>query len=177
MPLVCYTFAMINEKQQQSPNRSAYMREYREANREKIRENQRRYYKKHAKLLYERKREWIKRNPDYHKKQRAKRLKRRLKELGVIFTQYLRANPCEDCGESDIRCLEFHHLNRKAKGNVNVSSLIDGGSSIERIQKEIDKCIVLCANCHCKRHGRNGVRMNAMRRERAAIWRIANVSD
>ena len=61
--------------------------------------------------------------------------------------QYLLAHPCERCGETDPRVLEFHHVGEK---DAEITRLISGGWSIKRIQKEIDKCQVLCANCHRK---------------------------
>ncbi len=59
--------------------------------------------------------------------------------------QYLLTHPCEECGESDPRVLEFHHVGEK---DTEITRLISGGWSIARIQSEIDKCDVLCANCH-----------------------------
>ena len=51
---------------------------------------------------------------------------------------------CVDCGNSDIRVLEFDHIsNDKFK---NVSALRTG--SLEKIKEEIAKCEVVCANCH-----------------------------
>jgi hypothetical protein len=61
--------------------------------------------------------------------------------------QYLLTHPCESCGEADPRVLEFHHTGDKEKA---VSELVAGGYSIETIQAEIDKCSVLCSNCHRK---------------------------
>jgi len=61
--------------------------------------------------------------------------------------QYLLAHPCEQCGETDPRVLEFHHIGDK---DSDITRLVSGGWSIKRIQMEIDKCQVLCANCHRK---------------------------
>ena len=60
---------------------------------------------------------------------------------------YLTRHPCESCGESDIRVLEFHHIGDK---DQTISQMVGDGLSIERIQKELDKCQVLCSNCHRK---------------------------
>jgi hypothetical protein len=60
---------------------------------------------------------------------------------------YLATHPCIHCGESDPRVLEFHHRGNKDKG---IAYLAGGGWSVGRIQEEIDKCVVLCANCHRK---------------------------
>ncbi len=60
---------------------------------------------------------------------------------------YLLTHPCSSCGESDPRVLEFHH---KFGKDMEVSALVSGGYSIERILAEIAKCDVLCANCHRK---------------------------
>ena len=60
---------------------------------------------------------------------------------------YLVTHPCSECGEADIRVLEFHHVGEKSH---TVSHLVGSGVSVERIQQELDKCIVLCANCHRK---------------------------
>ena len=53
------------------------------------------------------------------------------------------------CGENHISCLEFHHLDPTVKEGA-VSNLIR--VSFERALKEIEKCIVLCSNCHKKEH-------------------------
>jgi hypothetical protein len=57
---------------------------------------------------------------------------------------------CVKCGETDPDCLDFHH-NDTAKKDANLSEAI-ASWSIARLQKEIEKTIVLCSNCHRKLH-------------------------
>jgi len=59
--------------------------------------------------------------------------------------QYLSTHSCQECVESDPVVLEFHHRNEKDKA---VGVLVAAGYSVAKIQSEIDKCDVLCANCH-----------------------------
>lgn len=58
---------------------------------------------------------------------------------------------CEQCGENHPACLDFHHINPVSK-DLEVSALVARGHSIDRIKKEIEKCKVLCSNCHRKLH-------------------------
>ena len=58
---------------------------------------------------------------------------------------------CVDCGQSHPATLHFHHLNSEDK-LFNIGEAVDKGFSLTKIQAEIDKCIVLCANCHAIRH-------------------------
>ena len=64
--------------------------------------------------------------------------------------QYLEENPCIDCGEDDIRCLDFDHRDPSTK-LANVSQLVATHVRWQRILEEIEKCDVRCANCHRKR--------------------------
>lgn len=68
-------------------------------------------------------------------------------EAKEFVYQYLLTHPCETCGESDVRVLEFHHVGGK---DMAVSAMVGGGYSIPRIEAELAKCTVLCANCHRK---------------------------
>jgi hypothetical protein len=61
---------------------------------------------------------------------------------------YFEGHPCKDCGEDNPIVLEFDHQKDK-RGNV--GDLLRKGSSWERILEEIEKCEVVCANCHRKR--------------------------
>jgi replicative superfamily II helicase len=56
---------------------------------------------------------------------------------------------CEFCSETDSCCLDFHHKDSNTKEH-NVADMRDW--SKENITEEINKCIVVCANCHRKIH-------------------------
>lgn len=70
----------------------------------------------------------------------------RKKILQFIFDYFL-SHPCVDCGEKNPIVLEFDHRDGVEKTDC-VSRIAGRNSSIENIQKEIDKCDVRCANCH-----------------------------
>jgi hypothetical protein len=63
----------------------------------------------------------------------------------LLAIAYLLQHPCVDCGEADIVVLQFDHF---ADKEANVSALIGGAASWSRIEREIKKCEVRCANCH-----------------------------
>jgi hypothetical protein len=72
---------------------------------------------------------------------------RKIKQKSREFiNDYLKANPCVDCGESDPIVLEFDHVFGDKK--YNVADLLKGYYAIETIKLEIKKCEVRCANCH-----------------------------
>lgn len=51
---------------------------------------------------------------------------------------------CKDCGNTDLRVLEFDHLTNK---KYNIASMLNS-FSIETIKNEIEKCDIVCRNCH-----------------------------
>lgn len=63
---------------------------------------------------------------------------------------YKRKQSCAKCGESDVVCLDFHHRDPNEK-HFNIAVAI-ARASIERLQNEVAKCDILCANCHRKLH-------------------------
>ena len=82
----------------------------------------------------------------------------------IYIYQYLLANPCVDCGESDPLVLQFDHVLPENK-QQNVTALMS--SNRERIDKEIALCVVLCANCHARKTSieRKSVRYQLSQRE------------
>ena len=66
------------------------------------------------------------------------------------FKKYKMNQSCEICGETHYACLEFHHTNANKESAV--STMVAKGYPINEIVKEINKCQVVCANCHRKIH-------------------------
>ncbi len=64
----------------------------------------------------------------------------------MYIYEYLETHPCVECGETDPVVLEFHHV--RGKKREAISMLATYGASIEVIREEIEKCDVLCSNCH-----------------------------
>ena len=72
--------------------------------------------------------------------------KNRYREGMKLIDSHKVKSGCERCGMKDIRVLDFHHKNGRGDNEVTVSRL--AVSSVKRILEELEKCQVLCANCH-----------------------------
>jgi hypothetical protein len=64
--------------------------------------------------------------------------------------EYKKGKKCIRCGESDVSCLTFHHRDSDDKDFTISTSYRNRGINV--IKKEIEKCDILCANCHAKLH-------------------------
>ncbi len=81
---------------------------------------------------------------DLYKKQIERWINRKLKAI-----EY-KGGCCQNCGYSKYYgALEFHHVDPKEK-ELNWTKL--RLTSWANIQKELDKCVLLCANCHREVH-------------------------
>lgn len=63
---------------------------------------------------------------------------------------YLKDHHCVDCGEDNPIVLEFDHTDPKHK-QFNIGDATKRGFSLRRVQDEVAKCEVRCANCHRKK--------------------------
>lgn len=60
----------------------------------------------------------------------------------------LKSKPCTDCGNSfPTCCMDFDHRLGTVK-SYNVASMFAHHYNKELILKELDKCDLVCANCH-----------------------------
>ena len=69
----------------------------------------------------------------------------------MVVTAFKWLAACVGGGEADPLCLDFHHTDAADK-EATVSELVNGQNSLPVIVAEMQKCIVLCANCHRKLH-------------------------
>lgn len=70
------------------------------------------------------------------------------RKLRNWFKEYKRNQSCEQCGEKDHRVLEFHHNDNDKEGTVSKMIANNSIGSKNKIIKEINKCKILCGNCH-----------------------------
>ncbi len=72
-----------------------------------------------------------------------------------IILEYKNICKCSICGyDENISALDFHHMDDKSFEvstdiNIRLKSLND---LTKTIQDELDKCVVICSNCHRKEH-------------------------
>lgn len=124
-----------------------YMKEYREKNKERLRQQQKEYHEKHREERNKQSSEYKKNNVVrmriYWKKKNAEdysefcREKLKIKESGCVVCGY---NRCE-------KALEFHHKDPSKKERI-----VSVFRSVESMKAEAAKCVVLCANCHRELH-------------------------
>lgn len=72
----------------------------------------------------------------------------RTKQRKIDIVEYM-GGKCVDCGLVDDPVVyDCHHLDPTQKD----FSIAKNKKSLDKIKPELDKCILLCANCHRKRH-------------------------
>ena len=75
---------------------------------------------------------------------------RRRRELKIKAVEY-KGGKCSKCGYNKcINALQFHHVDRSTK-EFGISSK-GFSKSWDAIKKELDKCDILCSNCHAEEH-------------------------
>lgn len=81
------------------------------------------------------------------------RVKDNKQKLKVIINSWFDEQnfKCFECGETHPACLDFHHRDPKEK-EFSIAHMRGGSYSLDKIKEEIEKCDVLCSNCHRKLH-------------------------
>jgi 2-keto-3-deoxy-galactonokinase len=65
--------------------------------------------------------------------------------------EYKALHGCATCGFQDVRALQLHHRVAEDKEDSVVQGVLLGWS-LKKIEAELKKCVVLCANCHSILH-------------------------
>lgn len=79
---------------------------------------------------------------------RATKTKLRRRQRKYI-EDYKKKEGCEKCGINDPRVLDFQHIKDK---EFTIAEYYHHQFGLKRLIKEIEKCIVICANCHRIEH-------------------------
>lgn len=103
-----------------------------EIRKQKNREYSKRYYEKNKKKVQE----------------ATNKVRRKGREEFRAFEARL---SCIQCGENHPATLDFHH-HTPNPNNVKISTLLANGQFSLAVEEIMNKCVVLCSNCHRKHH-------------------------
>lgn len=85
-------------------------------------------------------------NPNNYENQKLRGLKRKYEYV------MKRGGKCEHCGyNANLSALEFHHKNPEEK-EFQIDVRAFSNHSLEKLEAELDKCELLCSNCHKEHH-------------------------
>jgi 5-methylcytosine-specific restriction endonuclease McrA len=90
---------------------------------------------------------WHYRNVEWN----AERTLKRRSRLRAWANEQKGSTGCRECGITDPAVLDFHHRDPSEK-TMAIGEMITHGYSVDKLETEIAKCDVLCANCHSKEH-------------------------
>jgi hypothetical protein len=89
---------------------------------------------------------WYEKNKKKHIENVTVRKNRIVQEVIAQVRALKEVTPCTDCGINyPYYVMDFDHLSDK---EYQISAMLSQGYSMETVQKEIDKCEIVCSNCH-----------------------------
>lgn len=88
---------------------------------------------------------YYKENTQYHKNY----VRAGINRLRAIVRKYKEDKGCKYCQEKDGCCLDFHHTEDDKL--FTIARIVSSGCT-QLVLKEIEKCDVVCSNCHRKLH-------------------------
>lgn len=114
------------------------------------------WYESNREVILEKAKKRWREDESLRKRRIAYQASRRV-ALREVITEIKENLGCCNCEENDPRCLDFHHRNPLEKTN-GISRMVNCHMSLDTILEELEKCDVICSNCHRKLHfgeGRN----------------------
>jgi hypothetical protein len=101
------------------------------------------------------KNEYTKQHYSDNKSKYLEKAKRNKKHNEKIIREYIKeckkGKSCPYCGETDTACFDFHHRDVRTK-LFNIAASIRLNKTLKLLKVEIEKCVLLCSNCHRKHH-------------------------
>lgn len=85
----------------------------------------------------------------------AEKAKQRREELKKYIEDVKKAGCCIKCNNPDYRVLEFHHREPDKK-KFSIVQAVHNRYSLPALIREIEKCNLMCANCHRIEHFNDG---------------------
>jgi hypothetical protein len=92
-------------------------------------------------------------NKPRHNRRRVVNWRRYRDRNRRLMQAFLCGKGCVDCGEQDPLVLEFDHVSGEKQGNI--SEMVSIGTAWSRIENEVAKCEIRCANCHRRKTARD----------------------
>ena len=93
-------------------------------------------------------------NANNYENQKLRGLKRKYEAV------LARGGQCEICGYNhNIAALDFHHLNPSEK-EFQLDTRHFANNTLNKLENELNKCILVCANCHREIHYNNLIMSN-----------------
>lgn len=90
--------------------------------------------------------EYYEKNKEKQKKQIYASKKIRVAKIKKYIQDLKSSTPCMDCKKTyPYYVMDFDHQHSK---EFLISKAVESGRSLEAIKKEIEKCEIVCANCH-----------------------------
>jgi hypothetical protein len=87
---------------------------------------------------------------------RAAETNKRVRAEMRQFVRSAKDRPCADCGLSyPYYVMQFDHVGEK---QFTIGRYSNGSTSYQRMVREVEKCEVVCANCHAERTFQRGQR-------------------
>lgn len=117
--------------------RKEYRKRYEEKHPERVIEQRKKYDKKHHDAIRLKASNWQKEKGRLNKLRAIEYLGGKCLDCGNIFPQYI---------------YDFHHLDPTIK-EFSITRIM--GRTWDKIVPELNKCVLLCANCHRTRHNEN----------------------
>ncbi len=102
---------------------------------------------------------WVPVTDEQRERKKKQRKGYRARAIAYVI-DYKCTHLCADCGESKpFYCLDFDHVRGRKEFELRRAG--DDITSLVKIQEEIDKCDVVCKNCHAVRTFMRNLSTNA----------------